>query len=227
MLPAYNEQENLEEALDNVLRAVDGLVDDLEVIVIDDGSVDATPVIAKQRAAQDKRIRWVSNECNKGYGYSYRRGIALATKGYVGVYTSDNDMSWESFRDLIKNVYRADIISPYTSNTHDRPLLRRVVSYVFTLLMNIVFRLRMRYFNGPFITRRDILQVLNIRSTGLTVLAECKVKLMRQGYTCMEIPFIHVRRQKGKSSALRLKSIKAACVAVWHLYWDVYHGINK
>ena len=224
VLPAYNEQDNLDEALDNILRAVDGLVDDIEIIVIDDGSQDATASIAHHRAARDQRIRCVSNERNQGYGYSYRRGVGLATKDYVGVYTSDNDMSWESFRDLVKNIDRADIISPYTINTYDRPFLRRAFSTTFTLSMNFLFGLQMKYFNGPYITRREIVQALNIRSTGLTVLAECKVKLIRQGYTCIEIPFIHVRRQKGKSSALRLKSIKAAFVAVWHLYLDVYHG---
>lgn len=222
LLPAFNEQENLNEAIDNVLRAVDGLVNDLEILIINDGSSDDTLKIATTRAAEDKRIRCVSNEINKGYGFSYQRGVTLATKEYVGVYTSDNDMSWESFRDLIINIERADIISPYTSNTHDRPILRRALSAFFTLMMNIIFGLRMKYFNGPFIARRSILQALTINSTGLTVLAECKVKLMRQGYTCVEIPFIHVHRQKGKSSALRFKSIKAAFVAVWKLYRDVY-----
>lgn len=222
VLPAFNEQENLDEAIDNVLRAVDGLVSDLEIIVVDDGSKDNTQKLALKRAMTDKRIICVSNETNKGYGFSYQRGVKLATKDYVGVYTSDNDMSWESFRDLIINIERADIISPYTSNTHDRPMLRRFLSAAFTGMMNIIFGLNMKYFNGPFIARRNILQALTINSTGLTVLAECKVKLMRQGYTCVEIPFIHVHRQKGKSSALRFKSIKAAFVAVWQLYRDVY-----
>ena len=143
-------------------------------------------------------------------------------KDFVGVYTSDNDMSWESFRDLLINIERADIISPYTSNTKDRPILRRFFSASFTWVMNILFGLNMKYFNGPFIAKRDVLKNLNIRSTGLTVLAECKVKLMRQGCTCVEIPFIHVRRQNGKSSALRFKSIYAAFAAIWHLFQDVY-----
>ena len=146
----------------------------------------------------------------------------MASKAHVGVYTADNDMSWESFRDLVKNIGQADIISSYMSNTHQRQWLRRVFSKIFVVLMNAVFGMRVKYFNGCFIGRRDILQALTIRSNGLTVLAECKVKLIKQGFSCLEIPFIHIPRRAGRSSALRLKSIKATIEAVWFLYWDVY-----
>lgn len=226
-MPAYNEVDNIDEAITNVLRAVEGIAGDLEIIVIDDGSKDATGEIARKRSAQDKRIKCVTNEHNMGYGYSYRRGVGMATKEYVAVYTSDNDMHWESLRDLIANIGEADIISPYTSNAHERAFARRFFSSSFTLFMNIIFGLNMKYFNGPYVTRREILQPLHIRSNGLTVLAECKVKLMRQGYTCKEIPFTHVQRQKGKSSALSYKSIKAAFIAVWDLVRDVYFGGGK
>src|ERR1700743_753404 len=98
VIPAFNEQANLALSLDNVRRAMDGLVTDYEIIVIDDGSIDRTSVIAWEKSQEDPRIKCVSNEHNQGYGYSYWRGVSLATKDYVGVFTADNDMSWESFR---------------------------------------------------------------------------------------------------------------------------------
>ncbi len=222
VIPAYNEEENLGLSLDNVLRAVDGLVDDLEIIVIDDGSNDATRAIAEQRAGADPRIRAISNEVNRGYGFSYRRGVSLATKYHVGVFTADNDMSWESFRDLVLHIGEADIISSYTGNSGDRELLRQVLSGIFNGLINVLFGLRVRYFNGPFIARREDLQALTLRSTGLTALAECKVKMLKKGCSIREIPFIYVHRTGGRSSALRFKSIKAAIAAVGLLYHDVH-----
>jgi len=222
VLPAYNEQDNLGQSLDNLHRALEGLVDDYEIIVIDDGSHDQTALIARTQARLDSRIQCVSNDRNRGYGYSYRRGVMMARKAHVGVYTADNDMSWESFRDLVKNIGQADIISSYMSNPHDREWLRRTLSKIFVVMMNTIFRMRLKYVNGCFIGRRDILQALTIRSNGLTVLAECKVKLIKQGFSCLEVPFIHVPRRGGRSSALRLKSIKATIEAMWFLYWDVY-----
>lgn len=222
IIPAYNEQENLPQALEDMERALAGLVEDYEIIVVNDGSHDRTPLIAQEKGRTDGRIKCITNEQNRGYGYSYQRGVKAASKDYVGVFNGDNDMHWESFRDLVKNISRADIVSQYTSNPQDRPWLRRILSARFVDLMNLLFGMNLKYFNGCFIARRDILQPLVIRSLGLTVLAECKVKLIRQGYTCLEIPFVHVPRVGGRSTALTFKSIKAALAAVLLLCRDVY-----
>lgn len=222
VIPAFNEQANLDKALDNVVRALEGLVTDYEVIVIDDGSIDRTASIAQARAQRDPRIRCISNDQNRGYGYSYWRGVMAATKDYVGVFTADNDMSWESLRDLVQNMGQADILSSYMCNTHQRELGRRALSRLFVIMMNTVFQMNLKYFNGPFIGRRQLLQGLSIRSKGLTVLAECKVKLIKRGCSWREIPFTYVRRTGGRSTALRLKSIKAVLAAVGGMYKDIY-----
>jgi glycosyltransferase involved in cell wall biosynthesis len=220
-MPAYNEQDNLSQALDDMQRALEGLVEDYEIIVVDDGSQDRTLQIAQERGRQDPRVKCISNDHNRGYGYSYWRGVTCAQKDYVGVFNGDNDMYWGSFRDLVKNMDKADIISQYSSNPQSRPWLRRLLSRAFTVLMNTLFGMNIKYFNGCFICRRDILQVLTIHSQGLTVLAECKVKLIRQGYSYFEIPFIHVPRRGGRSTALRFKSVKATIQAVFLIYKDV------
>jgi glycosyltransferase involved in cell wall biosynthesis len=221
VVPAYNEQENLGQALDDIGRALEGLIDDYEIIVVNDGSLDETAAIAQAKGEQDPRILCISNESNQGYGYSYRRGVAAATKEYVGVFNGDNDQSWDSFRDLIKNMEKADIVSLYTANTHERPWLRRFLSRGFVILMNTLFGMNLKYFNGCFISHRKLLQSLNLHSQGLTALAECKVKLIRQGHSYLEIPCIHVPRRGGRSTALSFKSIAASVEAVLLLYREI------
>jgi hypothetical protein len=148
--------------------------------------------------------------------------VMAAQKNYVGVFTADNDMSWESFRDLVEHIGEADILSSYMSNTHEREWDRRLLSRLFVILMNAAFSMDLKYFNGPFIGRRDQLQGLTIQSKGLTVLAECKIRLIKKGSTLVEIPFKYIRRSAGRSTALSLKSIKAVTTAVGSLYSDVY-----
>lgn len=221
VMPAYNEQDNLAQAFDNVERALAGLVDDYEIIVVDDASQDGTALIALERSKKNPRIKCVSNERNRGYGYSYWRGVMLASKEYVSGFPADNDMSWESLRDLIKHMGKADMVSSYMINPQARDWLRRTLSQTFVILMNLIFNMRLRYFNGYFISRRDLLQALKIRSTGLTVLAECKIRLVKQGHSFLEIPFAHVPRHIGRSTALSFKSIKAVVAAVFCLYGDI------
>jgi len=222
VVPAYNEQDNIVFAIDDLLRSFQGEVEDYEIIVVDDGSQDRTAAIVHERSRSNPRIMCLSNNPNGGYGCSYRRGVMAATKEYVGVFNGDNDQSWESFQELIKNIGQADILSLYTSNTQARPWHRRVLSQAFVILMNTLFGTKMTYLNGLFIARRDILQALDIRSDGLSALAECKVKLLRLGYTCKEIPGIHIPRHGGRSTALSPKSLRAVASAVWLLYKDIY-----
>ena len=222
VVAAYNEQDNLAEAFDNIERALDGLVDDYEIIVVDDGSRDLTASIAMERARQDARIKCVRNDRNRGYGYSYWRGVMLSAKDHVTGFPADNDMSWGSLRDLVKNMGQADIVSSYMTNLQDRPWPRRVFSRMFVVLMNIAFNMRLRYFNGYFIGRRDLIQALTVRSSGLTILAECKVRSIKKGCSYLEIPFVHVPRHRGTSTALCFKSIKEVTVAVFCLHGDIY-----
>lgn len=226
LIPAYNEQDNLAQAFDDLECALKDVVDDYEIIVIDDGSKDHTLTVAQDRMRQDARIKCVRNDRNMGYGYSYWRGVGLAGKDYVGVFPADNDMCSESFRNLAEHIGRADILSAYLQNPHDRDWLRRTLSKIFVVVMNAAFNTRLKYFNGPFIARREILQPLTIKSTGLTILAECKVRLIREGRSYLEVPFTHIPRRGGRSSALQLKSIKAAIGAVSLLYLDIYWGNN-
>lgn len=222
VIPAYNEQDNLNSGLDSVERALEGLVDDYEIIVVDDGSKDRTAAIALERGRKNARIRCISHERNRGYGHAYWTGVTHATKDHVGGFPADNDMSWESLRDMVKNRGKADIITSYMINPQDRDWPRRTLSRAFVVMMNALFNMRLKYFNGLFIGRRDLLQPLTLRSGGLTVLAECKVRLIKKGHSYLEVPFIHVPRQCGASTALRWKSIKAVVAAVFFLHKDIY-----
>jgi len=222
LIPAYNEEENIGAAIDSIQRALQGVADDYEIIVIDDGSRDGTAAVVQRRMKADSRIKCVSNGGNEGYGYSFWRGVGLANKDYVSVFPGDNDMAWDSFRDLVEKKAQADLIFSYMQNPQDRDWPRRTLSQLFVNLMNAAFNMRLKYFNGPLVARRQLLQSLSVQSTGLTILAECKVRLIKRGCSYLEIPFTYTARSQGRSSALRPKSIKAVVGAMSSLYRDIY-----
>jgi glycosyltransferase involved in cell wall biosynthesis len=226
VVPVFNEEDNISLALDGIQSALEGLIDDYEIIVINDGSKDRTLSIAQERARRDTHIICISNDRNRGYGYSYWLGVTHARKEFIGVYNGDNEGCWQSFRAIVDKIGQADIISSYTSNCHERPWFRYFLSITFTAMMNGLFGMHLKYFNGLFICKREILQALTIRSEGLTALAECKVRLIKQGYSCLEIPLTYVPRSSGRSTALSLKSIKAVIQAVACIYWDI-RGLKK
>ncbi len=220
VVPAFNEEQNILSAIENVKGALEGM--DWEIIVVNDGSSDQTGSLAEKKAKTDARVRVVHNEKNLGYGHAFQRGVGLATRSYIGIFPGDNDMSAKSLLDLVENIGDADMITAYMSDSKRRPWGRRCLSRLFVFLLSVLFGLPLKYYNGPFICRRGLLQSLAIKSEGLTALAECKIRLLKMGCTYKEIRFDHTGRQAGRSSALRWKSIKQTLRNVAILFKDIY-----
>ncbi len=88
IIPAYNAARTLDATLASALGQTHR---DLEVIVVDDGSADATGAIAARRAALDPRLRYVFQE-NAGVAAARNRGIAEARGAFIA--TLDADDLW-------------------------------------------------------------------------------------------------------------------------------------
>lgn len=101
-------------------------------------------------------------------------------------------------------------------------MFRRAVSGIFVLVMNVLFGLNLKYYNGAFICKTALLKTIPIKSTGLAALAECIVRLLKKGASWKVIYFVHVGRRYEQSKAFSLKSIKAVLSTVWMLWWDIH-----
>ncbi|HEY0758964.1 MAG TPA: dolichyl-phosphate beta-glucosyltransferase [Acidisarcina sp.] len=91
VIPAYNESARIGKALTEVLDCVTKMAWSAEVIVVDDGSTDATAWLVQQFMQRDPRLRLVQNSRNCGKGYSVRHGI-LQAAGDIVMFT-DADLS--------------------------------------------------------------------------------------------------------------------------------------
>ena len=222
IVPAFREEHNIEEAIDNAVAAVSASTVDYEIIVIDDGSPDKTGEFARIKAETNSNIRFAANATNQGFGYSFARGVKMAAKEYVTVFPGDNDMSAQSLKELIASRGAADVIITYMRKTDKRSWLRRFLSRGFVAAMNLIFGLNLKYYNGAFICRRELLQSIPIKSTGLAALAECIIRLLKAGHGFKPIYFEHSGRKHEKSKALNFKSVKAVISTVVVLAKDIY-----
>ena len=92
VIPAYNEERRLPATLDVVFNWLEASpYGDVEVLVVDDGSTDATAAVVESRAATEPRLRLVQNPGNRGKGFAIRHGMLQAKGDWI--LFSDADLS--------------------------------------------------------------------------------------------------------------------------------------
>src|SRR4030066_2079152 len=92
VVPAYNEEDSIEEALGALDVAVKGKRSPYEIVVVDDGSVDKTLLKAMTYASRNGHVRVVSYDKNVGKGYAVKAGFMQATGEVVVFVDSDMDI---------------------------------------------------------------------------------------------------------------------------------------
>ncbi len=221
IIPALNEEKNLSAAVATVLEAVGRGFQDYELLVFDDGSTDRTGQIADELAARNSRIRVIHNPRNMGFGYNYLRGVQLARMDYVAMFPGDNEIPGKAVQTVLEAVGSADIVIPHAVNPEVRGWSRRMISRCFVLLINGLFGLRLRYYNGPCVLRRTLLQSVPMKTHGFAYMASILVRLIRSGHTYVEVGIPLQPREHGRSKAFRVKNIVSVVSTLAELFWDV------
>jgi succinoglycan biosynthesis protein ExoO len=108
IIPAYNAEDYLERALDSALVQT---MTDLEVIVVDDASTDATLEMAHRVAARDSRVRVVHNEHNVGSAVSRNRALSIARGEWIALLDADDAWFPRRLERMLADGGDADVIS--------------------------------------------------------------------------------------------------------------------
>lgn len=207
IMPALNEEENLANAVAAVQSVVAGRSQQHEILIFDDGSTDRTGEIAEALAKAHREIHVVHHERPRGLGYCYRRGAGLATCEHIVMVPGDNEVPAGSLATIFAQIGAADIVVPYFTNASIRPRSRQLVSRAFTGLVNTLFGLNLRYFNGPCIHRRALAQSAMPNTSGFAYMAVLLVRLVRSGCRFKEVGIELGPRSGGRSKAFRLKNV--------------------
>lgn len=146
VIPAYNEELRLTPTLDRIFSYLDDTrVQSAEVIVVDDGSRDATADLVEERAKSEPRLRLVRNPGNRGKGFSVRHGMAEARGEWCLMSDADLSAPIEEVQKLVDSAAKARAQVAIGSRALDRSLigvhqarLREFSGIVFNLVMRLV-----------------------------------------------------------------------------------------
>ena len=197
--------------------------EDYELLLFDDGSTDRTGAIMDELAEADPRhVRVTHNPTPRNLGGVYKQGIALARMDYILMVPGDNENPGAALQAPFDAIGRADIVLPYPVNSDVRGIVRHLVSRVYVGLLNRLFGLRVRYYNGTVIHRTANLKDLSIKTSSFAYQAEILIKLLCAGKSFVEVPIrIDPPKPGRRSRAFRWKNMVQVGRTVGDLFMDI------
>ncbi len=210
VLPAYDEEANIVTAVRRATDVAGRLCAEHEVIVVDDGSSDATAALVRELAAADPRVRLVQHPRNRGYGDALKSGFEAARMELVFFTDADNQFDLEELAHFLPLAERVDVVAGYRVNRCD-PFSRRLNAKAWNYLVRALFYVPVRDIDCAFkLFRRSVFEGLQLESVGAMVNTELMVKLGRSGYSVVEVGVTHLPRTAGTARGAHPRVIVTA-----------------
>jgi glycosyltransferase involved in cell wall biosynthesis len=217
--PAHNEAENLEALVDEALTTLPSLADTFEIVVVDDGSRDATPAIVDRlQTTHPDIVRAVHHERNLGYGAALRSGFRAARYELVAFTDGDRQFRVADVGLLLGALAPdVDVVAGYRIRRAD-PLVRTVYARLYRLANRIFFGLGVRDIDCACkLFRRSALEGIRVESGGAFFSAELLIKLHASGRRIVEVGVPHYPRTAGSPTGARPTVIWRAVKDFWSL----------
>ena len=224
VIPAYNEEKTLEE----IVKRVERVPVDKEIIVVDDCSGDGTPQIAEQLAAAG-RIRYLRHDSNQGKGAALRTGFREARGDMVIVQDADLEYDPAEIPLLMQPILadKADVVfgSRFMGNGPHRVLYfwHSLGNQFLTLASNMFCDLNLTDMETCYkLFRREVLQNITIEENRFGFEPEITAKVAKGGFRIYEMGISYSGRTyaEGKKIGWRDGFRALWCIAKYNLRGD-------
>ena len=200
VLPCYDEEDNVVEAVRAARLAGRRAALACEVIVVDDGSRDRTRDRALPLALEDPDVRVIVHEHNSGYGAALRSGIAAASQPWILLTDADLQFDLTQLEDFLPHAARNDLVLGHRVLRMD-PVGRRMAAGAWNWLVRRVFRLPVRDVDCAFkLVRTDLLKDVPLTCSGAMISTELVLRCIAQGARVTQLGVRHRPRVAGEQS---------------------------
>ena len=218
VLPAFNEEGNISQALHRARDVAESLFSEYEVIVVDDGSTDQTAAVVSDVVSKDPRVRLISHGRNLGYGEALRTGFKNSTKELVFVTDADNQFDCGELIRFLPWIDHVDVVAGYRLRRRDN-FVRRLYAQAWNALVRVLFYAPVRDIDCAFkLFRRSVFDRIDLTSVGAMVNTELMVKMGRSGISLVEVGVLHYPRTAGQARGANPKVILRAFYELFRMH---------
>jgi hypothetical protein len=209
-MPAYNEEQNIEDTLDSACAILPAFVKRFEIVVVNDGSRDRTGEIVARYSLREPRVRLVTHEQNRGYGGAVTTALRAAHGDLVMFTDSDGQFSLLDLPQVLVQLKGHDMVIGYRYQRADN-WMRLLNAWSWNRLIRLVLGVCVRDLDCAFkLFPRKIVDRLVLNSSGAAINAEILVQCFRSGVRICETPVMHYPRYAGAPTGAALKVILKA-----------------
>ena len=210
IMPVYNEEGAIVAAVGEVKQHILGLIPESELVVVDDGSRDATGRLLDDAAASDARIK-VIHQPNGGHGAALLTGLKAANGEYIFLIDSDRQILLDNFLAAWTEVLTGrDAVFGVRRRRYD-PVLRLYLSRLVRHSVNVLFRVQLSDANAPYkLFRRGIWNEARecVPDGTLAPSLFLAIVAKSRGYNILELDVTHKERDTGEVTLRKFKLLR-------------------
>lgn len=223
LIPCFNEKNTIEEIVSKINKLKNL---DLEIIIVDDNSIDGTKEILKNNI-KNQVSQIIFNEKNYGKGYCIKKGIEVATGEIILIQDADLEYDPKEYLKLTKPIEDgiADVVygSRFIGGDERRILFfwHTIANKLLTLLSNMFTNLNLTDMETCYkVFKKDLMHDIDLKEKGFGFDPEITAKLAKQKPKIYEVGVSYFGRTYAEGKKINLKDafIVLKCIIIYNLF---------
>jgi glycosyltransferase involved in cell wall biosynthesis len=219
LFPTYNEAGNIEESIHQALDILPQVAEKFQILVVNDGSTDATAQIVRRLKKKHRAIRLITQK-NAGYGGALKTGFAAFKTEWLFFTDSDLQFDLSELKKLVRKANQSDLVIGYRL-VRAEGWKRSTVAKLLKIWNRIFLRFprEIKDIDCAFklMHRRVVQQFSPLASSGAMISTEFLLKSYRAGIPIIQVGVHHYQRRSGSPTGNNRKVIFRAIKETIHL----------
>lgn len=223
--PAYNEEASITTTVLETLKVLPQVAKRYEVLVINDGSTDATAPLVQVLIQKYRPVKLINHPHNLGYGAALKTGLTSAKYDWICYTDSDGQFRFDEISRFLPSTSSYDLIVGFREHRTDNPI-RRLLAFTLRIWDTLLFGLNLKDVDCGFkLFKKEVVDTIGplITSSAITE-TEFMVKAKRAGFTIKEVGVTHHARPEGIQTGAKVKVILRAFTESFKLWWHLNVG---